>query len=200
MPVMMTFSRSVERRRIEPRQADGQDRDGDRRLHHLADLEAGVGRGHGEDDAEQGAPHHRAPGHFRWRHAGGDQRHIDFAFLQRLVRVLRKRLRFDTGHAPPPEYGLKRRSPNVACVGHPITCPCNDRRSTLQPGTERRAVHHGTALVPSDRSGSHYPTGSQASLTPSCPLDTGTLDSLGIADGSELRCRLRLIPIESALG
>ena len=63
------------------------------------DLEGGIGRRDAEDDTQQRAPQHRAPGHLRWRHAGGHQRHIDFAVLQRLVRVFRKRLGFDIGHA-----------------------------------------------------------------------------------------------------
>ena len=49
----------LEQRRAPPvdaREADGEDRDRDRRLHHLPDLQAGVGRGHGEDDAEEQAP------------------------------------------------------------------------------------------------------------------------------------------------
>ena len=37
-------------------QADGQDGDRDRRFHHLADLQAGVCRRDGEDDAEHHAP------------------------------------------------------------------------------------------------------------------------------------------------
>ena len=60
MPVMMTFSRIVERRAVDARQADRQDRDRDRRLHHLADLQARVRRGDGEDDAEEEAPRDRA--------------------------------------------------------------------------------------------------------------------------------------------
>ena len=37
--------------RIEPRQTDRQDRNGDRRLHHLPDLQARISRGDREDDA-----------------------------------------------------------------------------------------------------------------------------------------------------
>ena len=40
MPVMMTFSSSVERRAVDAREADREDRDRDRRLHHLPDLQA----------------------------------------------------------------------------------------------------------------------------------------------------------------
>ena len=83
---------------VDARQADGEDGDGNRRLHSLADLEGGIGRRDAEDDTQQRAPQHRAPGHLRGRRAGGHQRHIDFAVLQRLVRVFRKRLGFDIGH------------------------------------------------------------------------------------------------------
>ena len=46
--------------RIGARQADGQDRDGDGRLHHLPDLQARVGGGDGEDDAEEQVPSPRS--------------------------------------------------------------------------------------------------------------------------------------------
>ena len=83
---------------VDARQADGEDRDGNRRLHSLPDLEGGISRGDAEEDTEQGTPQHRAPGRLRGRRAGGHQRHIDFAVLQRLVRLFRKRLGFDFGH------------------------------------------------------------------------------------------------------
>src|ERR1035438_2443121 len=46
-------------------QADRQDGDGDGGLHHLPHLQPGVGRGHGEDDAEKDTPPHRAQRQFR---------------------------------------------------------------------------------------------------------------------------------------
>ncbi len=42
------------------REANGEDGDGDRRLHYLADFEAGVGRSNGKDDAEDDAPKQRS--------------------------------------------------------------------------------------------------------------------------------------------
>ena len=46
---------------VDARQADGEDGDGNRRLHSLADLQGGVRRSHTEDDAQQSAPEHSAP-------------------------------------------------------------------------------------------------------------------------------------------
>ena len=102
MPVMMTFSSTVERRLIDARQADGEDGDGDRRLHSLADFERRVGRSDAEDDAQQRAPEHRAPGDFRHVSAGGHQRHIELALFQRLIGVRGKRFRFEFGFRPGP--------------------------------------------------------------------------------------------------
>ncbi len=45
---------------VGPGEADGEDGDRDGRLHHLAHLQARVGRGHREDDAEEEPPAHRA--------------------------------------------------------------------------------------------------------------------------------------------
>ena len=42
--------------RVDAREADGEDRDGDGRFHHLPDLQARVGGGDGEDDAQQAGP------------------------------------------------------------------------------------------------------------------------------------------------
>ena len=72
---------------IHARQPDGEDGDGNRCLHSLADLQGGVSRSHAEDDAQQRAPEHRAPGNFRQAHAGGYQRHIEFTRLQRLISI-----------------------------------------------------------------------------------------------------------------
>ena len=52
MDWMMTFSRIVDLAAEERRQPDGQDGDGDGRLDALTDLEREIGRGHGEDRAE----------------------------------------------------------------------------------------------------------------------------------------------------
>ena len=46
--------------RIDAREADRQDGDRDRGLHHLPHLQPGVGGGDGEDDAQKDAPSHRA--------------------------------------------------------------------------------------------------------------------------------------------
>ena len=82
---------------VHARQPDGEDGDGNRRLHSLADLQAGVGRSHAENDAQQRAPEHRAPGDFRQAHAGGHQRHIEFTLFQRLIGVRGKGLGFNFG-------------------------------------------------------------------------------------------------------
>ncbi len=92
---------------VHARQPDGEDGDGNRRLHSLADLQGGVGRSHAEDDAQQRAPEHRAPGDFRQAHAGGHQRHIELTLFQRLIGIrgqgLGLELRCSGGH----EYNLR---------------------------------------------------------------------------------------------
>ena len=80
---------------VHARQPDGEDGDGNRRLHSLADLQGGVGRSHAEDDAQQRAPEHRAPGDFRQAHAGGHQRHIEFTLFQRLIGIRGQGLGFE---------------------------------------------------------------------------------------------------------
>ncbi len=80
---------------VHARQPDGEDGDGNRRLHSLADLQGGVGRSHAENDAQQRAPQHRAPGDFRHAHAGGHQRHVKFALFQRLIGVRGQGLGFE---------------------------------------------------------------------------------------------------------
>ncbi len=82
---------------VNARQADGEDGDGNRRLHSLADLQRRVGRSHTENDAQQCAPEHRAPGDFRQARASGHQRHIEFAFFQRLVGIRGQRFGFKLG-------------------------------------------------------------------------------------------------------
>ena len=68
-------------------EADGEDRDRDRRLHHLAHLQARVGRGHREDDAEEEAPAHRADRGLRHRGRGGDDGPVRLAGGERQVGV-----------------------------------------------------------------------------------------------------------------
>ena len=80
---------------IDARQPDGEDGDGNRRLHSLADLQGGVGRSHAENDAQQRAPEHRAPGDFRHAHAGGHQRHVEFTLFQRLIGIRGQGLGFE---------------------------------------------------------------------------------------------------------
>ena len=80
---------------VHARQADGQDGDGNCRFHSLADLQGRVGRSHAEDDAQQCAPEHRAPGDFRHAHAGGHQRHIDLTLFQRQIGVRGQGLGFE---------------------------------------------------------------------------------------------------------
>src|SRR5208337_1050943 len=82
---------------VHARQTDGEDGDGNRRLHSLANLQGGVGRSHAENDAQQRAPKHRAPRDFRQGHAGGHQRHIKFTLFQRLIGVRGKGLGFQFG-------------------------------------------------------------------------------------------------------
>src|SRR5450756_316652 len=48
---------------VDAREADREDRDRDRGLHDLADLQARVRRGHREDDTEEEAPEERPAGH-----------------------------------------------------------------------------------------------------------------------------------------
>ena len=69
----------LEQRRSAPvdaREADRQDRDRDRRLHHLARPSARIRRRHREDDAQQQAPEDRAPRGLRRRAGGGDDRQV----------------------------------------------------------------------------------------------------------------------------
>ena len=115
---------------VDARQADGEDGDGNRRLHSLADLEGGIGRCDAEDDAQQRAPQHRAPGDLRWRHAGGHQRHIDFAVLQRLVGVFREAtwFRFRPWVNEPPRRGS---SAGPSIMGLPQTSRRTNRPAII---------------------------------------------------------------------
>jgi hypothetical protein len=78
---------------VDAGQPDGEDRDGDGRLHHLADLEAGVGGGHGEDEGEERAPQ---DGPERGLGQDGGRRHVrqvGLAGVQRPIGILGQRLR-----------------------------------------------------------------------------------------------------------
>jgi hypothetical protein len=70
----------------EPGDADGQDADRDRRLHHLRDLEPGVGRGDGEHDDHHDPDRHRAGGELRDGRPGRHVGLVGFAGLQFPVR------------------------------------------------------------------------------------------------------------------
>ena len=81
----------LEQRRAAPvdaRQADREDRDRDRRLHHLADLQPRVGRREREDDAEEQAPEDRARRSLGQGRAGRHDGRVVFACRQRLVGVV----------------------------------------------------------------------------------------------------------------
>ena len=84
--------------RVDAREADRENRDRDRGLHDLPDLEAGVRRGHREDDAEEEAPRDGAPRGLGRRLRGRHDRGVRLARLQRLVRVLGQRLRVGCVH------------------------------------------------------------------------------------------------------
>ena len=104
--------------RVDPPQADGQDGDGDGRLHHLPDLEAGVGRGGGEDDAEEDAPGHRAPGRLGHAGAGRDDGPVDLAGGEGLVGVLGEGSRLGRFHP----FSRRRGPPALVaakCRAHP---------------------------------------------------------------------------------
>ena len=72
---------------VDAREADREDRDRNGGFHHLAHLQAGVGRGHREDDAEEEAPAHRADRGLRHRGRGRDDRPVLFAGGERQVGV-----------------------------------------------------------------------------------------------------------------
>ena len=72
---------------VDARQADGQNRDRDRRLHHLPDLQAGVGRRDGEDHAQEEAPENGPPRKFRYRRLRRDEGFVNFPGCQRCVGV-----------------------------------------------------------------------------------------------------------------
>src|SRR6185295_15512273 len=71
---------------------DREDRDRDRRLHDLADLEPRVGGRDREKDAEQEAPGDRAHRDLGRGGGGGDDRRVALAGGQGLISVLRQRL------------------------------------------------------------------------------------------------------------
>ena len=87
MLVRMTFSSSDDRRLYSAREADREDRDRDRRLHHLPDLQARVGRGHGEDHAQQQPDDDRPRRRLGLAHR---RRHDRLVHLTRLQRERRR--------------------------------------------------------------------------------------------------------------
>ncbi len=85
------------------RQTDGEDGDGNGGFHSLADLKPRVGRGDGEDDAEQDTPEDRAQRQLRRLGLRGDDGFVGLAGLQRKVGVFRQRgfgFSFEQGRTP----------------------------------------------------------------------------------------------------
>ena len=83
---------------VYPGEADREDRDRDGRLHHLAHLQARVGRGHGEDHAQEEAPAHGADRGLRHRRLGGHDRPVLLAGGEGQVGVLREGSRVGSVH------------------------------------------------------------------------------------------------------
>ncbi len=93
---------------VEARQSNGEDGDGDCRLHALADLQRRVRGSDAEDDAQHRSPEHRAPSDFRHAAAGGHQRDVEFTLFQRFVGVRRKTLDLEFVSGSSHECGLRR--------------------------------------------------------------------------------------------
>ena len=98
MPVMITFSSNVERRRIETSQANREDRNRNSRFHHLPDLQAGVGGSDCEDDAEEDTPADGARCELGQLYVGGHNRRVRLAGLQWLIRAFGEGFGIEFGH------------------------------------------------------------------------------------------------------
>ena len=131
IPVMITFWSSGGSFGDDARQPDREDRDRDRRLHDLADLEPRVRRGDREDHAEEQPPEHRDAGRLGKLRSRRDDRLVHLARLQRLVGVLGKRLGIGCVHPGSPSGAVpscaiswadRRIVKQDSFRGHPCQC------------------------------------------------------------------------------
>ena len=137
--VTITFSSSGPAAAVGAGQADREDGDRDRGLHHLAHLQARVGRGHREDDAEEEPPAHRADRGLRHRGRGR---------YDRLVRL--------TGGER--QVGVRGERSGVGSV-HSASGARAGRAKSLRFAGAFQGV---AVAAPSDRGGSRVPFGSVA--------------------------------------
>ena len=143
----------------EPRDADGQDADRDRRLHHLRDLESRVGRGDREDEDHDDPEDDRSDGELGH---GRPCRHVGLVGLSRLQFPVRRRVQLAAPaplpfllpctHASPPRERITRdatgRRPDIPSRV-PADCRADDRRLERSDG---RDPLHATAPPASDES------------------------------------------------
>ena len=97
---------------VDARQADREDRDRDGGFHDLSDLQPGVGRRDGEDDAEHHAPADGSPRGLRRIRGRADDGLVSLAWLQPRIGICRQSNVFSAdcgGRTAPIGWGTSRR-------------------------------------------------------------------------------------------